>query len=114
MSEADDRVTDAVVSLARYNIPPDIQELLISGDAMRGIPPGALSAALPPKLGTPKSVKETDRFYGDPVVRFRAMAESTYPLESIDGSHFRMWCAIAANEIETLRKRLRRKDSSHD
>lgn len=38
--------TAAVVALARAGIQTDIQELLIAGDPMRGIPPGALDAAL--------------------------------------------------------------------
>lgn len=36
----------ALVILARRNIPTDIQELLVNGDPMRGIPPGALSYAI--------------------------------------------------------------------
>lgn len=38
--------TAAVVALARAGVQTDIQELLIAGDPMRGIPPGALDAAL--------------------------------------------------------------------
>lgn len=41
-----------------------------------------------------------DRFYGDPIERFRAMASDTNTAETIDGAHFRMWCRIAAEEIE--------------
>jgi len=36
----------ALMVLAECNIPPDIQELLVHGDPMRGIPPNALSKAL--------------------------------------------------------------------
>lgn len=36
----------ALISLAESNIPPDIQELLVQGDPMRDIPPGALAKAL--------------------------------------------------------------------
>lgn len=36
----------ALVSLARHGIEPDIQELLTSGNPMRGIRPGALRVAL--------------------------------------------------------------------
>lgn len=36
----------ALCALAEHNIPPDTQELLVLGDPMRGIPPGALSAAM--------------------------------------------------------------------
>lgn len=35
-----------LVALAERNIPPDVQELLVQGDPMRGIAPGALSAAI--------------------------------------------------------------------
>lgn len=36
----------ALIALARANIPPDVQELLVRGDAMRGIAPGALTALI--------------------------------------------------------------------
>lgn len=36
----------ALVILAEANIPPDIQELLVRGDPMRGIAPNALGKAL--------------------------------------------------------------------
>jgi hypothetical protein len=39
-------VTAALIALAESSIPVDIQELLIRGDAMRGIPPGALDKAI--------------------------------------------------------------------
>jgi hypothetical protein len=39
-------ITAALVKLAYFNIPVDVQELLVHGDPMRGIPPGALTAAL--------------------------------------------------------------------
>jgi len=39
-------LVDALVVLAQHNIPPDIQELLVSGDPVRGIAPGALEAAI--------------------------------------------------------------------
>jgi hypothetical protein len=51
-------------------------------------------------------ITDVDRFYGDPVERFRAMATATVPASTIDGAHFRMWCKIAADEIEDLRKQL--------
>lgn len=41
-----DRLVAALVKLAAKNVPPDVQELLIHGDPMRSIPPGALDAAL--------------------------------------------------------------------
>ena len=56
-----------------------------------------------PPIAAPKRVTDADRFYGDPVVKFRAMANATHPSDTIDGAHFRMWCAIAADEIETAR-----------
>jgi len=99
-----DRLAIALIALAKHNIPPDVQELLVSGDPSRGIAPGALAGALPPRLGDPSKVNASDRFYGDPIVRFRAMAQATYPSETIDGAHFRMWCAIAADEIEAARR----------
>lgn len=39
-------LTAALLALAEANIPPDVQELLVHGDPMRGIPPGALAKAL--------------------------------------------------------------------
>lgn len=36
----------ALLTLAKFNIPPDIQELLVQGNPERNIPPGALSAAI--------------------------------------------------------------------
>ena len=35
-----------LVALAEAGIPPDVQEMLVRGDPMRGIAPGALSKAL--------------------------------------------------------------------
>lgn len=40
------RVTAALVALAEFGIEPDTQELLVSGNPMRGIAPGALDAAI--------------------------------------------------------------------
>lgn len=36
----------ALAVLARFNITPDVQELLIYGNPSRGVPPGALAAVL--------------------------------------------------------------------
>lgn len=47
-----------------------------------------------------RRMTEANRFYGDPVEKFRAMANAAHPSDTIDGAHFRMWCAIAADEIE--------------
>jgi hypothetical protein len=46
--ELDDMLDEAaaLIALAEFNVPADIQELLLRGDAMRGIPPGALRAAI--------------------------------------------------------------------
>lgn len=41
-----DALTAALVVLARYNVPPNVQELLVQGNPMRDIRPGALAAAL--------------------------------------------------------------------
>lgn len=43
--------TAALMALAEAGIPTDIQELLIHGDPSRGIPPGALKAALKASSG---------------------------------------------------------------
>lgn len=40
------KATAALVVLTEYGIPPDVQELLVYGDANRGIAPGALSKAI--------------------------------------------------------------------
>lgn len=50
----------ALISLAESNIPPDIQELLIQGDPMRDIPPGALTKALKAaNVDLPRLLKES-------------------------------------------------------
>lgn len=41
----DTLAVDALTALAEANIPPDVQELLVHGDPVRGIAPGALSKA---------------------------------------------------------------------
>lgn len=41
-----DRTVLALLALAKHNIPPDIQELLLIGDPEKGISPGALWAAI--------------------------------------------------------------------
>lgn len=49
MVEADEmllRATAALIALAQHGIAPDVQEMLIRGNALRGIAPGALSAAI--------------------------------------------------------------------
>jgi hypothetical protein len=97
-----ERLVAALLALAKHNIPTDIQEFLVAGNPMRGIRPGALEAALPPKLVGIRDISKAERFYGEPVEKFRAMANATYPSETIDGAHFRMWCAIAADEIARL------------
>lgn len=38
--------TAALITLARLGIPPDIQELLVQGDPMRGIAPGAFRTVI--------------------------------------------------------------------
>jgi len=43
---SDEMVAAATMALAEGNIDPDIQALLIDGNPMRDIPPGALKAAL--------------------------------------------------------------------
>jgi hypothetical protein len=46
---------------------------------------------------------EPDRFYGEPLSRFEAMALAAHA-EPIDAAHFRMWCKIAADEIRHARE----------
>ncbi len=48
----------ALLVLAEYNIPPDIQELLVYGNPRLGVKPGALSAAF---KATVLSYKRTER-----------------------------------------------------
>lgn len=38
-------------ALAEHNIPVDVQELLVNGNPMRGIRPGALSACIKAAIG---------------------------------------------------------------
>ena len=42
-------LTHALTVLAAYKIPTDVQELLLRGDPMRNIRPGALAAVIAPK-----------------------------------------------------------------
>jgi hypothetical protein len=37
---------DALMILTSFGVPQDVQELLVRGDAMHGVRPGALSAAI--------------------------------------------------------------------
>lgn len=46
-------------ALAEYGIPVDVQELLVRGDPMRGIRPGALSACIKATLVSYRSTQET-------------------------------------------------------
>ncbi len=41
----------ALLKLVEYGVPPDVQELLVSGSKRAGIRPGALTAALSAALG---------------------------------------------------------------
>lgn len=43
-------------------------------------------------------VRDADRFYGEPLARFEAMANSE-SADPVDAAHFKMWCRIAADEI---------------
>lgn len=45
-TETGERLVEALVILARAGIPTDIQDLLVNGDAKRGIRPGALEKVL--------------------------------------------------------------------
>lgn len=53
-----DAATAGIVALAQHGIPTDVQELLVRGDPMRGIKPGALSAAF---LATLQSYRKSDK-----------------------------------------------------
>lgn len=46
--------------------------------------------------------RDADRFYGEPLTRFDAMANSSQD-DPIDAAHFKMWCRIAADEIRNAR-----------
>lgn len=56
MAEAPTRQLEAaavaLLKLAEYNIPTDVQELLVYGNSDRGIRPGAFVAALSVAIGT--------------------------------------------------------------
>lgn len=41
----------ALLKLVEFNIPSDVQELLVNGSKRAGVPPGALVAALSAALG---------------------------------------------------------------
>jgi hypothetical protein len=47
VADPDDEAAIAgLLALTKFNIPVDVQELLVRGDPQRGIPRGALSACL--------------------------------------------------------------------
>lgn len=46
MTQPSEELVAALVVLTRFGIEPDVQELLVSGNASRGIRPGALATAL--------------------------------------------------------------------
>lgn len=50
-----DDLVPPLIALAEANIPTDVQELLVQGDPMRGIPPGALTKAIAAALAQPAS-----------------------------------------------------------
>lgn len=50
----------------------------------------------------PAIITDFDRFYGDPVERFKAMADANHE-GPIDVAHFKMWCRIAEREIRHAR-----------
>lgn len=50
-----DTLAVALISLARSNIPPDVQELLLHGNPDRGIPPGALKRLIEQVTGDLRS-----------------------------------------------------------
>jgi len=39
-------IVKALIILARHGVPPDVQALIVHGDASQGVPPGALQAVL--------------------------------------------------------------------
>ena len=45
-------------------------------------------------------------FYSDAVQHFEAMANSASK-EPVDAAHFKMWCRVAARELNTLRSSYR-------
>lgn len=49
----------ALIVLARFNVPTDTQELLVFGNPDRGVPPGALSAAIKAVLKSYRSLPST-------------------------------------------------------
>jgi hypothetical protein len=57
-----ERVAAALVVLARYNIPTDIQELLVGGNPSRNVAPGALAAAIEATVDEEReALKELER-----------------------------------------------------
>lgn len=72
-------ITAACVALARANVPPYVQELLLYGDPSREIPPGALRKALEAALSSLERELAEAREAAAPLV---ARAEGTAP-----GSH---------------------------
>lgn len=58
MKVSDPQHVAALLALARANVDPDIQELLVYGNAMRGVAPGALAAAIAAALSLPVPTQE--------------------------------------------------------
>jgi hypothetical protein len=52
MNDTIERVARALVVLARYNVPPDIQGLLVNGGGFGNVRPGALAVAIEDTLSS--------------------------------------------------------------
>lgn len=125
-----DALTAAVVALTRHGIRPEIQELLIYGDPLSGVRPGALAAALSAGEGSearrhvegsmsqtqttrglpsgddflPKGRAEIDRIIAD-VKADTERRKTTDPLADLDiHYHAAMpnWCKLVGLEIRAI------------
>jgi hypothetical protein len=65
------------------------------------------------EAGVSAKIARPDRFYGDPVTRFRAMADAVADTP-VDRAHFRMWCRIAADEIAFARSQTPELDQENE
>ena len=88
-------VTEALLALAHFNIPPDVQELLVHGNPDREVPPGALEAAMQsarePKPASPPT--------GDVVEALRVLRNAV--AETLD-KDFGFWSSPSQAERRTM------------
>lgn len=110
-------ITAACVALARANVPPYVQELLLYGDPSREIPPGALRKALEAALSSLERELAEAREAAAPLV---ARAEGICSFHHQDGSIDHNWrlsddnfALVPYGELRALKRFLSTAPGSH-